>query len=61
VLLKLKRIYNLNFLKFKPFFTYLAALFKVLTSAYKVLIYPTCNGTRAYKLGKRHIKVRSLG
>jgi hypothetical protein len=30
VLLKLKRIYNLNFFKFKPFFTYLAALFKVL-------------------------------
>jgi hypothetical protein len=41
VLLKLKRIYNLNFLKFKPFFTYLAALFKVLISAYKVLIYLT--------------------
>jgi hypothetical protein len=41
MLLKLKRIYNLNFLKFKPFFTYLAALFKVLTSAYKVLIYLT--------------------
>jgi hypothetical protein len=41
MLLKLKRIYNLNFLKFKPFFTYLAALFKVLISAYKVLIYLT--------------------
>jgi hypothetical protein len=41
VLLKLKRIYNLNFLEFKPFFTYLATLSKVLTSAYRVLIYPT--------------------
>jgi hypothetical protein len=41
VLLKLKCIYNFNFLKFKLFFTYLAALFKVLISAYKVLIYLT--------------------
>jgi hypothetical protein len=41
MLLKLKRIYNFNFLKFKPFFIYLAALFKVLISAYKVLIYLT--------------------
>jgi hypothetical protein len=41
MLLKLKRIYNLNFLKFKPFFTYLATLSEVLISAYKVLIYPT--------------------
>jgi hypothetical protein len=39
VLLKLKRIYNLNFLKYKPFFTYLTTLFKVFISAYKVLIY----------------------
>jgi hypothetical protein len=39
MLLKLKRIYNLNFLKFKPFFTYLTTLFKVLTSAYRVFIY----------------------
>jgi hypothetical protein len=38
MLLKLKCIYNLNFLKFKPFFTYLATLFKVPISAYKVLI-----------------------
>jgi hypothetical protein len=41
MLLKLKRIYNFNFLKFKLFFTYLATLFKVPISAYKVLIYPT--------------------
>jgi hypothetical protein len=41
MLLKLKRIYNLNFFKFKPFFTYLAALFKAPTSACKVLIYLT--------------------
>jgi hypothetical protein len=40
MLLKLKCIYNFNFLKFKPFFTYLTTLFKVLISAYKVLIYP---------------------
>jgi hypothetical protein len=39
MLLKLKCMYNFNFLKFKPFFTYLAALFKVPISAYKVLIY----------------------
>jgi hypothetical protein len=39
MLLKLKRIYNLNFLKFKPFFTYLTTLFKVLTSACGVFIY----------------------
>jgi hypothetical protein len=41
VLLKLKRIYNFNFLKFKFFFTYLTTLFKILISAYKVLIYLT--------------------
>jgi hypothetical protein len=41
VLLKLKRIYNFNFLKYKPFFAYLIALFKVLINAYKVLIYLT--------------------
>jgi hypothetical protein len=41
VLLKFKRIYNFNFFKYKPFFTYLTTLFKVLISAYKVLIYLT--------------------
>jgi hypothetical protein len=41
MLLKLKCIYNFNFFKYKPFFTYLAILFKVLISGYKVLIYPT--------------------
>jgi hypothetical protein len=41
MLLKLKCIYNFNFFKFKPFFTYLTTLFKVPTSAYKVLIYLT--------------------
>jgi hypothetical protein len=41
MLLKLKRIYNFNFFKFKLFFTYLITLFKVLISAYKVLIYLT--------------------
>jgi hypothetical protein len=30
MLLNLKRIYNFNFLKYKPFFTYLTILFKVL-------------------------------
>jgi hypothetical protein len=41
MLLKLKRMYNFNFLEFKLFFTYLTTLFKVPISAYKVLIYPT--------------------
>jgi hypothetical protein len=41
VLIKLKRIYRVNFLKYKPIFTYLNALFKIPTSTYKVLIYPT--------------------
>jgi hypothetical protein len=41
VLIKLKRIYRVNFLKYKPIFTYLDALSEILTSAYKVLIYPT--------------------
>jgi hypothetical protein len=41
VLLKLKRIYNFNFLEFKPFFTYLATLFKVPISACGALIYLT--------------------
>jgi hypothetical protein len=40
MLLKLKYIYNFNFFKYKPFFTYLITLFKVLISAYKVFIYP---------------------
>jgi hypothetical protein len=54
VLLKLKRIYNLNFLKFKPFFTYLAALFKVPISAYRVLIYLTLE--RKLKSSYRRIR-----
>jgi hypothetical protein len=41
VLIKLKRIYKVNFLKYKPIFTYLDALSKILTSTYRVLIYPT--------------------
>jgi hypothetical protein len=41
VLIKLKRIYRVNFLKYKPIFTYSNALFKILISVYKVLIYST--------------------
>jgi hypothetical protein len=41
VLIKLKYIYRVNFLKYKPIFTYLDALFKIFISIYKVLIYPT--------------------
>jgi len=41
VLIKIKRIYKVNFLKYKPIFTYLNALFKILISAYRVLIYLT--------------------
>jgi hypothetical protein len=54
VLLKLKHIYNLNFLEFKPFFTYLTTLFKVLISAYKVLIYLTLK--RKLKSSYKRIK-----
>jgi hypothetical protein len=39
VLIKLKRIYKVNFLKYKPIFTYLNALSKIFISVYKVLIY----------------------
>jgi hypothetical protein len=51
VLLKLKRIYNFNFLEFKPFFTYLVALSEVPISACGVLIYPTLERKlkRSYK------------
>jgi hypothetical protein len=41
VLIKLKRIYRVNFLKYKPISTYLDALFEIPTSVYKVLIYLT--------------------
>jgi hypothetical protein len=40
VLIKLKYIYKVNFLKYKLISTYLDALFKIPTSTYKVLIYP---------------------
>jgi hypothetical protein len=54
MLLKLKRIYNFNFLKFKPFFTYLITLFKVLISAYRVFIYLTLK--RKLKSSYKRIK-----
>jgi hypothetical protein len=41
VLIKLKRIYKVNFLKYKPIFTYLDALSEIPISVYKVPIYPT--------------------
>jgi hypothetical protein len=41
VLIKLKRIYKVNFFKYKPIFTYLDALFEIPTSTYRVLIYIT--------------------
>jgi hypothetical protein len=41
VLIKLKRIYKVNFFKYKPIFIYLNALSKILISTYRVLIYPT--------------------
>jgi hypothetical protein len=41
MLIKLKRIYRVNFLKYKPIFTYLDALSEILISACEVLIYPT--------------------
>jgi hypothetical protein len=41
VLIKLKRMYKVNFLKYKLISTYLDALFEIFTSVYRVLIYPT--------------------
>jgi hypothetical protein len=41
MLIKLKRIYRVNFLKYKPIFTYLDTLSEILTSACEVLIYLT--------------------
>jgi hypothetical protein len=41
VLIKLKCIYKVNFLKYKPIFTYLNALSEIFISTYKVLIYLT--------------------
>jgi hypothetical protein len=41
MLIKLKRMYRVNFLKYKPIFTYLDALSEIPTSTYRVLIYPT--------------------
>jgi hypothetical protein len=41
VLIKLKRIYKVNFLKYKPISTYLNTLSEILISVYRVLIYPT--------------------
>jgi hypothetical protein len=41
MLIKLKRMYKVNFLKYKPISTYLDALSEIPTSIYEVLIYPT--------------------
>jgi hypothetical protein len=41
VLIKLKHMYRVNFLEYKPISTYLDALSEIPTSAYRVLIYPT--------------------
>jgi hypothetical protein len=41
VLIKLKRMYRVNFLKYKPIFTYLDALSEISTSVCGVLIYST--------------------
>jgi hypothetical protein len=41
VLIKLKRMYKVNFLEYKPIFTYSDALFEIPTSVCGVLIYPT--------------------
>jgi hypothetical protein len=41
VLIKLKRIYRVNFLKYKLIFTYLDALFEIFIYIYEVLIYLT--------------------
>jgi hypothetical protein len=41
VLIKLKRIYRVNFFEYKPISTYLDALSEIPTSACGVLIYPT--------------------
>jgi hypothetical protein len=41
VLIKLKRMYKVNFLEYKPIFTYLDALSEIPTSACGVLIYLT--------------------
>jgi hypothetical protein len=41
VLIKLKRMYRVNFLEYKPISTYLDALSEIPTSACGVLIYPT--------------------
>jgi hypothetical protein len=41
ILIKLKRIYKVNFLKYKPISTYLDALSEIFTSTYRVLIYLT--------------------
>jgi hypothetical protein len=39
VLIKLKRIYKVNFFKYKLIFTYLDALSEIFINIYKVLIY----------------------
>jgi hypothetical protein len=41
ILIKLKRIYRVNFLKYKPIFTYLDALSEISTSTCRVFIYLT--------------------
>jgi hypothetical protein len=41
VLIKLKRIYKVNFLKYKPISTYLDTLSEIFISVYRVLIYLT--------------------
>jgi hypothetical protein len=54
VLIKLKRIYKVNFLKYKLISTYLDALSEIPTSVYKVFIYLTLE----QKIKKRYRQTR---
>jgi hypothetical protein len=54
VLIKLKRIYRVNFLEYKPISTYLDALSEILTSACGVLIYLTLK----QKIKERYRRIR---
>jgi hypothetical protein len=54
MLIKLKRIYKVNFLKYKPISTYLDALSEIPTSIYEVLIYLTLKR----KIKERYRQIR---
>jgi hypothetical protein len=55
----MKRVYNIVFIEYKPLFTYLNTLFKVLISVKDVLIYLTLKRKvkESFKRSKKYLQL----